>query len=258
MSKHSAKVLQDLEAEGVQIALASGRPPRSMAPVLDLLQLSHPWVLSCNGGLVLDPHDRQKILKSFPIARVYTILQKIKDALGDQICLGVESGVLFKCDKDYATQRGPENMNHPYQQIDRLEDFATEDVEKMVVLHKTWPAEKLYDYVQNQLFVDPEWRSVINITFSNAFFIEISAANVSKGSTLQGLCAENDFASHQVVAFGDMPNDIEMIHFAGKKKKKKKESGRRVVIKCILSILRSRYRYGQWASRCKKGGRYEK
>lgn len=209
-------MLQDLEAEGVQIALASGRPPRSMDPVLDLVQLSHPWVLSCNGGMVLDPHGRQKILKSFPITGVYAILEKIKSALGDQVCLGVESGALFKCDEGYATQRGPENMNHHYQQIDRLEDFATDDVEKMVVLHKTWPAEKLYDYIQNQLFVDPEWRSVINITFSNVYFIEIAAANVSKGSTLQTLCAENDFAANQIVAFGDMPNDVEMIRFAGK------------------------------------------
>ncbi|KAI8334712.1 HAD-like domain-containing protein [Chlamydoabsidia padenii] len=213
VTKHSAKVLQDLEAEGVQIALASGRPPRSMDPVLDLLQLSHPWVISCNGGLVLD--TRRKILKSFPIVRdqVYPIIKKIKDALGDHVYFGVESGAVFKCEQGYATLRGPDNMNHPYELIHHLEEFAKDPVEKMVVLHETWPAERLYDYIKHQVLVGHD--AIINITFSNVYFIEIMATNVSKGTTLQSLCVEHDVDPDHVVAFGDMPNDIEMIQLAG-------------------------------------------
>ncbi|KAI8099044.1 HAD-like domain-containing protein [Halteromyces radiatus] len=216
VSKHSGKVLQDLEAQGVQIVLASGRPPRSMAPVLDLLQLDHPWVISCNGGIVLDSKKRT-ILKSFPIDhhQVFPILQKFKQFLGQDIFIGVENDLMFRCEEGYALLRGPENMNHPYTVIDRLDEFSNGPVEKIVVIHTAWKADILHKYVKEHIFSDPVWNNIINITFSNMHFIEISAVNVSKGTTLKSLCDENGYQSDQVIAFGDMPNDVEMIRFAG-------------------------------------------
>ncbi|CAO3599002.1 unnamed protein product [Absidia cylindrospora] len=216
VSKRSAKVLQELEAEGIQIVLASGRPPRSMEPVLELLKLNNPWIISCNGGMVLD-NKQKAILKSFPIVQqhVYPAIKNIKDALGDDVYIGVESGMMFKCEEGYAAMRGTENMNHPYKCISQLEEFACEPVEKLVVLHKTWNAEQLHEYINSQVFTDAKWEGIINITFSNVHFIEISATNVSKGTTLKYLCDENQYTADQVIAMGDMPNDVEMIRFAG-------------------------------------------
>lgn len=46
--------------------------------------------------------------------------------------------------------------------------------------------------------------------------IEISALGVSKASTLARCCAERGITAEEVVAFGDMPNDIEMLSWAGR------------------------------------------
>jgi hydroxymethylpyrimidine pyrophosphatase-like HAD family hydrolase len=43
----------------------------------------------------------------------------------------------------------------------------------------------------------------------------MSAAGVTKASTLELLCAELGVQAHEVVAFGDMPNDIPMLTWAG-------------------------------------------
>jgi HAD superfamily hydrolase (TIGR01484 family) len=45
--------------------------------------------------------------------------------------------------------------------------------------------------------------------------LEIAAAGVSKASALTRVCAERGIASADVVAFGDMPNDLPMLRWAG-------------------------------------------
>ena len=50
---------------------------------------------------------------------------------------------------------------------------------------------------------------------STGALVEISAADVTKASTLALLCDELGVAREEVVAFGDMPNDLAMLRWAG-------------------------------------------
>ncbi len=50
---------------------------------------------------------------------------------------------------------------------------------------------------------------------STGALVEISAAGVTKASTLALLCEELGVAAEEVVAFGDMPNDLAMLAWAG-------------------------------------------
>ena len=66
----------------------------------------------------------------------------------------------------------------------------------------------------------PARRSVgplAELTHSNSAegLLEISAAGVNKASTLARLCAERGVAREEVIAFGDMPNDLAMLAWAG-------------------------------------------
>ena len=45
--------------------------------------------------------------------------------------------------------------------------------------------------------------------------VEMSGPGVTKASTLELLCAERGIAPEDVVAFGDMPNDVAMLEWAG-------------------------------------------
>ena len=46
--------------------------------------------------------------------------------------------------------------------------------------------------------------------------LEISAPGVTKASALRTLCAARDIPARDVVAFGDMPNDLPMLEWAGR------------------------------------------
>ena len=50
---------------------------------------------------------------------------------------------------------------------------------------------------------------------SSDSLLEIAAAGVSKASALTRVCAERGIVSDEVVAFGDMPNDLPMLRWAG-------------------------------------------
>jgi hydroxymethylpyrimidine pyrophosphatase-like HAD family hydrolase len=51
---------------------------------------------------------------------------------------------------------------------------------------------------------------------SPSALLEISGPEVSKASTLALCCAERGISHEEVVAFGDMPNDVEMLTWAGR------------------------------------------
>ena len=54
------------------------------------------------------------------------------------------------------------------------------------------------------------------ITWSSASsLLEISAPGVTKASTLALVCAELGVGAADVVAFGDMPNDLPLLTWAG-------------------------------------------
>jgi hypothetical protein len=46
--------------------------------------------------------------------------------------------------------------------------------------------------------------------------LEISAPGVTKATALAGLAARHGISAEEVVAFGDMPNDLPMLDWAGR------------------------------------------
>jgi hydroxymethylpyrimidine pyrophosphatase-like HAD family hydrolase len=64
----------------------------------------------------------------------------------------------------------------------------------------------------------PVLSGVVEVTHSdvNDSLLELSALGVTKGTTLATLAARWGVAQEDVVAFGDMPNDVEMLRWAGR------------------------------------------
>jgi hydroxymethylpyrimidine pyrophosphatase-like HAD family hydrolase len=46
--------------------------------------------------------------------------------------------------------------------------------------------------------------------------VEVAPPGITKAATLAVLCAELDITAREVVAFGDMPNDLPMLAWAGR------------------------------------------
>ncbi|KAI9266499.1 HAD-like domain-containing protein [Phascolomyces articulosus] len=219
LTQRTIDVLHAVEKKDIRVVFASGRPTRTMIPAVEQAGLSNLMVICCNGAQIVDSHSKT-IIKKFSIApeHVQEIATKVKEAIGNEAFIGAECGAQFKCEQGYADIRRPA-MNHPHIIIDdpRTDFFQTQDdtIEKLIIVHKTWPADKLNAYLLEHVFTGKKWLDVIYPTFSSMYFVEVSAAGVSKATAIQYLCDKLDISKEQVIAFGDMPNDIEMIKFAG-------------------------------------------
>lgn len=55
------------------------------------------------------------------------------------------------------------------------------------------------------------------VTHSGAPFVEISLAGVDKASALAALAGERCISAEEVLAFGDMPNDLPMLLWSGRR-----------------------------------------
>jgi hydroxymethylpyrimidine pyrophosphatase-like HAD family hydrolase len=54
------------------------------------------------------------------------------------------------------------------------------------------------------------------VTWSGDRLVEISAASVTKATALRRFCQRLGVAHEEVIAFGDMPNDLAMLAWAGR------------------------------------------
>lgn len=216
-SPRARTVIHKLADKGVRFVLASGRPPRTMDCAVEQVGLDNVLTICCNGGLVYDPFSKNIVKKySIPNKDICSILETIIDCLGPQVCLGAESGLHFVCDENYVKERH-EFLDHSYIVRKPTEFLCTAEdtIEKLVIISPGMPAEKLNEKLLD-LFDSDYWKQIVNITFSNPHSIEISAAGISKGSALKDLCQELGVKPEETIAFGDMPNDSDMLKFAGK------------------------------------------
>jgi hydroxymethylpyrimidine pyrophosphatase-like HAD family hydrolase len=92
-----------------------------------------------------------------------------------------------------------------------LEQVFDDHVVKLLAQHEVMEPETFWAEVESHVghLVTTTWSSV-------GALVEMSAVGVSKASTLELVCADRGIEASEVVAFGDMPNDLPMLAWAGR------------------------------------------
>jgi Cof subfamily protein (haloacid dehalogenase superfamily) len=205
MSARTVAALADAEEAGLLVVLCTGRPPRWMKPIADATG-HHGLAVCANGAIVYDLHTEQ-VIETFPIevdlARSITSAMK---AVLPEIAFAVEraSGMLH--DSAYVPIA-------PAQTVEAtLEEMLGEPMVKIIAKHPGMTAGELHAAVHDAV---ADLADLVTTTYSSGTIIEISAVGVTKAFALERLAAERGVTADAVVAFGDMPNDIPMLVWAG-------------------------------------------
>jgi hydroxymethylpyrimidine pyrophosphatase-like HAD family hydrolase len=128
------------------------------------------------------------------------------------VCIAFVQGTEFACEPAYAAMARTEDHGRLLDElrlgdaVDLLEQPAT----KIIVRHADRSPDELLDLVTG-LAVEG-----LDATHSNAPFIEVFAKGVSKAQGLAALCASLEIDADEVIAFGDAPNDLAMLRWAGR------------------------------------------
>jgi Cof subfamily protein (haloacid dehalogenase superfamily) len=203
ISDRTRRALHAAEEAGALVVFVTGRPPRWMKPVVEATGASG-LAICANGALVYDLGRgeivREHALKAESAARLVAAL---REALPG-VQFAVEAGLTFGHEPSYVPSWPITDRT-----VATVEELIASPVSKLLVKHPDLPPREIHQQV-----VELAGEQAV-VTYSGDVLLEVSGAGVSKASTLAALCAENGFEAADVLAFGDMPNDVPMLTWAG-------------------------------------------
>ncbi len=196
-----------VEEAGGMVVLVTGRPPRWLAGVAE--QTGHHGLAICaNGALVYDLHV-DRVVDSYPLS--VEVARDIAAALRGSIPelgFAVEPvDAAFGHEPSYR----PRWSTGDDAVVADLEALLSGPVAKLLARHEGMTADELL--ARARAVVGEELATLTHS--SREGLLEVSAAGVSKASTLTTLCERHGYGAGDVVAFGDMPNDLPMLAWAG-------------------------------------------
>jgi Cof subfamily protein (haloacid dehalogenase superfamily) len=207
----SARTRQSLaaaEQAGAMVVIVTGRPPRWLDGIAE--QTGHRGLAICaNGALVWDLHTEQ-LVASYPLDNdvVRDIAAALRKELPDLGFAVERASTGFAREPNYYPRWDiPERTV-----VGELESLLSDPIAKLLARHEELTADELLARARSVITGD-----VASLTHSSSEgLLEISAAGVTKASTLTAVCADHGYDASDVVAFGDMPNDLPMLAWAGR------------------------------------------
>jgi Cof subfamily protein (haloacid dehalogenase superfamily) len=207
VSERTVRAFARVERAGAMLVMVTGRPPRWIHPVADAV--GHRGVAICaNGALVYDLHDEQVIRAHLmPADAVRSAVEALAKALpGLGFAVEYPEGIRYA--HDYELSGWDARRDEP---SIGLEELTSRPAAKLLARHPELDADDLLAEAAELV------GEVVLPTHSNGHrLIEMSALGVSKATTLAELCDEHGIDAADVAAFGDMPNDLPMLMWAGR------------------------------------------
>jgi Cof subfamily protein (haloacid dehalogenase superfamily) len=205
VTAYTRRVLEELDSLGVPVVFVTGRPIRWMDALWDHVG-GHGLAICSNGGIVYDValHEVRTALTIEPdvCVQVGGILRKAIP--GTSFALEKTGGFAIE---DTFRPRAGAPLDIP---TGSLEEIVDGTVVKLLAHHHELSPQAFWHLVEENV------GSLVTTTWSSAgALVEMSAAGVTKASTLARLARELGVAREDVIAFGDMPNDIDMLMWAG-------------------------------------------
>ncbi|MEU6490835.1 Cof-type HAD-IIB family hydrolase [Streptomyces sp. NPDC046984] len=209
VSARTLRALRGAVESGCEIVVVTARPPRHVDALAAETGLGGTAICS-NGALVYDLGTRTVIHSrplAVPAARVVaTALARTVPGIG----FAVEADLKVHFEPSY-------RLRHTG---DRDAAFAVASLADLWTLPS--PIVKLLahsaDHDADFLLAVAERHAAGHAHFTHSGgrgLLEISAPGVTKADTLSSLCASRGLTAQDVVAFGDMPNDLGILTWAG-------------------------------------------
>ncbi|MEB3965979.1 HAD-IIB family hydrolase [Streptomyces kunmingensis] len=218
VSPRTVAALAAAEEAGIEVFFVTGRPARWMDVVSDHLH-GHGLAICGNGAAVVDLHGGPGNHRFVTIREL--AVPDALDVVG--VLRAAAPGTAFAVERTGGLHHEPTYPPlhlDPGESVAPAEKLLAADFEDSAVADQ--PVLKLLAY-HPELGPD-EFLTLARtaagdlaaITRSSpSALLEISGRAVSKASTLELCCAERGISPAEVVAFGDMPNDMEMLTWAG-------------------------------------------
>jgi Cof subfamily protein (haloacid dehalogenase superfamily) len=208
ISPRTREAIRSAQQAGLPVVFVTARPPR------DVRDLAHDagidGIVVCSNGAILYDVAADRFTRHERLgAELALELIKTLRSKAPEIAFATEHGHRFGYEPHFPRLFEDTVHHHPVR-VDHAHRLCEDEVTKLLVHHPGHAAESLAELVR----AETDARAMV--THSGGPFIEIGAPGVSKASGLEALCGQLGAPADQVIAFGDMPNDLPMLRFAGR------------------------------------------
>jgi HAD superfamily hydrolase (TIGR01484 family) len=205
MSRRTVAAVRAVQDAGIHWVVATARPPRWMHDLVDVVG-DHGVAICSNGAFVYDVVGQR-------VRSERTLTMEVLSALVDDLRAAVPD-ISFAVEHRDGFGREP-SYEDAYREPDILSVvtgtalFEPPPGKLLARSRSTSPDEFL------RIVEDVVGENAV-VAFSGASGLaEISAAGVTKAAVLAEYCDDLSITADQVLAFGDMPNDVPMLTWAG-------------------------------------------
>ena len=201
-------VLERAAAAGVGLVLVTGRPPRWIPPVIAQVGVVAGLAVCANGAVVYDAAtDRIVSARTVDAATLAELAATVSALLP-------EAGLAVELVHPVPSFIAEPSYRHAWvgsdHEIRPRAELVTRPAVKMLVRDTRMRSEEIVAALA------PAVGSAVDLTFSHpGGLVEISAPGVTKALGLAEVAAATGVAASDVIAFGDMPNDLEMLQWVG-------------------------------------------
>lgn len=208
VSARTRAALERASDAGIAIVLVSARGPGSVTAIADGLSIGGLAICS-NGAIVYDLATGETI-RHRPLASevAAAMIRKLREWLPD-VCFAAETEDVIACEPSFKGAWDGWELPDDTVYGDALELVAT-PVTKLIARDAGRSIEELAAAARE---VAGEAAAV---SVSGEWVIEILAAGVNKAAALEELTNILGVKAEEVVAFGDYPNDLPMLAWAGR------------------------------------------
>ncbi|KKO83526.1 Cof-type HAD-IIB family hydrolase [Corynebacterium otitidis] len=218
VAPRTAAAIGRLAERGVIVTLATGRPHRWLQPVVEQLPI-RPRCVAANGAVIVDT-EAGEIVETHLLepATMSEVVERARGALASAglpgLSIAVELPGEYSSDQEETFHIGPGYL-HAWQAAGYVErgeaELLSAPAVKLLLRNEHLQAQEFYDAVR-----DAVPARLAHLTFSmREGLLEVMRPGVNKQLGAMALARHYSVDAADVACFGDMPNDREMIAWAG-------------------------------------------
>ncbi len=208
LSPRTAVGIRRVVDAGWLFAIVTARPARRVLHIAEAVGL--PGIALCsNGAIIFDVRTRE-LVADHPIQpeAAAALIHRLRQSIPG-VSFAFELGLVYGREEAYVRRAETSDPDPPMTRIGDALELASSPVHKLIV------AQPEVDFNHLVRGVREVAAGGFEVTHSSHDFVEVSARGVDKASGLRTLAEQVGVEAADVVAIGDMPNDLPMLSWAG-------------------------------------------
>jgi Cof subfamily protein (haloacid dehalogenase superfamily) len=204
----TAAALQSIVARGIQVVIASARPPRGVRAIYNQLELTN-WQINYNGAMIWNEPMRSPVFhRPMPPKLVAQIVETARDQF-DEVQVHAEVMDRWFTDRPVTVPCHETAKLYQPDGIFPIEEICSVPVTKLMLVAETQMLMKLETVLYRQ------FHTSVTIMNSEERLMQLMDNKVGKAMALKKVAGHHGVSQAQVMAIGDALNDVGMLQWAG-------------------------------------------